>query len=212
MVLKRIRCGALALLAVAGLIQSVPAVAQQGTVSTSSETLTLRPGDIVNIDIWREPDLSGSFRVDEMGILTLPLLGEKDVTAVPLRTLRDQLIAEYRVQLLNPSITVTPLRRVHVLGYVNEPGMYSIDPTMSLAGAVALAGGASGQGDLRRLQIARDGAIIQDGVAAEATLAQIDVRSDDQIFVGRRGWFERNQTFLISTMLSVTALAVSLMR
>lgn len=166
----------------------------------------------MRIEIWREEDLSGEFPVNERGILTLPLLGEKDVRGVPLGDLRDQLIAEYRVQLRNLSIVITPLRHVHVLGQVNQPGLYMIDPTMSVAGAVALAGGASSQGDLRRLEIARDGEVIQDGVPAEATLAQIDVRSGDQIFVERRGWFERNQNFLISTMLSITALAVSFIR
>lgn len=185
--------------------------AQQSNAS-SAEALTLQPGDLVKVEIWREEDLSGQFRVDEMGIVTLPLLGEKDVNGVPMRVLRDQLIAEYRIQLLNPSITITPLRHVHVLGNVSQPGMYMIDPTMSLAGAVALAGGATPQGDLRRLRIAREGTIIQDGVSAESTLAQIDIRSGDQIFVERRGWFERNQNFLISTMLSVTALVISFLR
>lgn len=184
----------------------------QQSGSSSDETLTLQPGDLVRIEIWREEDLSGEFPVNERGILTLPLLGEKDVRGVPLGDLRDQLIAEYRVQLRNLSIVITPLRHVHVLGQVNQPGLYMIDPTMSVAGAVALAGGASSQGDLRRLEIARDGEVIQDGVPAEATLAQIDVRSGDQIFVERRGWFERNQNFLISTMLSITALAVSFIR
>lgn len=185
--------------------------AQQSS-SSSSETLTLQPGDLVRVEIWREEDLEGEFPVNEQGIVTLPLLGEKDVRGVPMGALRDQLIAEYRIQLRNPSIVITPLRHVHVLGQVNQPGLYMIDPTMSLAGAVALAGGASPQGDLRELQIARDGMIIQDGVPAAATLAQIDVRSGDQIFVERRGWFERNQTFLISTMLSVTVFVASFLR
>lgn len=111
--------------------------------NASDQMLTLRPGDMVRVDIWREEELSGEFRVDEMGVVTLPLLGEKKVNGVPVRELRDTLIAEYRVELVNPSITVTPLRQVHVLGYVNQPGIYTIDPTTSLAGAVALAGGAS---------------------------------------------------------------------
>lgn len=200
------------LLAAAVLLSSGEKILAQESNASSSETLTLQPGDVVRVEIWREEELSGEFQVNEKGIVTLPLLGEKDVSGVPMGDLRDQLIAEYRVQLQNPSIAITPLRHVHVLGQVNQPGMYMISPAMSLAGAVALAGGASSGGDLRRLRIARDGAFIQDGVPAEATLAQIDVRSGDQIFVERHGWFERNQNFLISTMLSITALAVSFLR
>lgn len=210
-IVQRRSGAALGLFQVVALLAATTLPAQQSSPS-SAEALTLQPGDLVRIEIWREEDLSGEFPVNELGILTLPLLGEKDVNGLPIRDLRDQLIAEYRIQLRNPSIIITPLRHVHVLGQVNQPGLYMIDPTMSLAGAVALAGGASSQGDLRKLQIARDGAIIQDGVRAEATLAQINVRSGDQIFVERRGWFERNQTFLISTMLSVTVFVASFLR
>lgn len=204
--------GTLALLAGVALLSPGEMLFAQESSPVTPGTLTLRPGDVVRVEIWREAELSGEFVVDEKGIVTLPLVGEKNATNVPIRDLRDQLIAEYRIQLRNPSITITPLRHVHVLGQVNQPGMYMISPTMSLAGAVALAGGASSQGDLKRLRIAREGVIIQDGVPAEATLVQIDVRSGDQIFVERRGWFERNQNFLISTMLSITALAVSFLR
>lgn len=200
------------LLAAAMLLSLDERVLAQESVSSSAETLTLKPGDVVRVEIWREEEMSGEFEVNENGIVTLPLLGEQDVSDVPMGDLRDRLIAEYRIQLRNPSIAITPLRHVHVLGQVNQPGTYMISPTMSLAGAVALAGGASAAGDLQRLRITREGAIIQDGVPAEATLAQIDVRSGDQIFVERRGWFERNQNFLISTMLSITALAVSFLR
>jgi polysaccharide biosynthesis/export protein VpsN len=194
------------------LVVLVSALGAQESMVPSAETFTLQAGDVLRVEIWREDDLSGDFPVDEMGIVTLPLLGDKDVNGVPLRDLRDQLVSEYRIQLRNPSISITPLRRVHVLGNVNQPGMYMIDPTVSLAGAVALAGGASAQGDLRRLRIARGGEIIRDGVPAEATLAQIDVQSGDQLFVERRGWFERNQNFLISTMVSVTVFVASFLR
>lgn len=186
-------------------------VAQQASVS-EAEVLTLRPGDLIRVEIWREADLSGDFPINELGVVTLPLLGEKNVDGVPVGDLRDQLISEYRVQLRNPSITVTPLRQVHVLGEVNQPGKYVIDPTVSLAGAIALAGGASGQGDLGKIRIARDGGFIGDAVRAEATLHQIGVRSGDQIFVGRRNWFERNTTFVISALMSMTSLVISLTR
>jgi protein involved in polysaccharide export with SLBB domain len=177
-----------------------------------ADRLTLHPGDMVAVEIWREADLSGAFRVDERGIVTLPLLGEREVIGIPIQELRDRLIEEYRAELRNPSITITPLRQVHVLGHVNSPGMYSVDPTVSLAGAIALAGGASGDGDLRKLRIARAGTIIHDGVAAEATLQQIDLRSGDQIFVDRRAWFERNTTFVISALMSLTSIVISFTR
>lgn len=184
----------------------------QRTSSTAAHALTLRPGDLIRLEIWREEDLSGEFLVNEMGFVTLPLIGAKDTNDLPIGELRNQLIAEYRIQLQNPSITVTPLRQVHVLGEVNQPGMYAIDPTVTLAGAIALAGGASSLGDLRKIRIVREGNVISSSVHAQATLDQIDMRSGDQIFVERRSWFERNTAFIITALISVTSLVVSFSR
>jgi protein involved in polysaccharide export with SLBB domain len=174
--------------------------------------VTLMSGDLLRIDIWREPDLGGEFLVDPDGMVTLPLLGQREVTDVPIAVLRDSLVAQYRVHLRNPSISITPLRRVYVLGEVNRPGLLSLDPTVSLAGVIALAGGANANGDLRRITVIRSGETVRENVTATRMLAQLDVRSGDQILVGRRSWFDRNSTFLVSAVLSVTSIVITLLK
>lgn len=173
--------------------------------------VTLQPGDVISVQIWREPDLSGSFLVDEQGIVVLPLLGEKRVVDVPIRALREMLVEEYRVQLRNPSITITPLRRIHVLGEVAKPGLYEVDPTITLAAAVALAGGATPLGDLNRIRIIRGESMLMERVGATAALTAVDIRSGDQILVERRSWFERNSTFLISVGLSIPSVIAGIL-
>lgn len=185
-----------------------PSSAQEAT----PPVVALAPGDLLKIEVWREDDLSGEFQVDEAGMVTLPLLGPRSVVGVPVQELRRALLADYHAQLRNPSIVITPLRRVYILGEVNEPGLLAVDPTITLAGVVALAGGASPQGDLRRIQIFRHGEMVRDKVAATSMLAAVDIHSGDQIFVGRRGWFERNSTFLVSALLSVTSIIITLAR
>lgn len=180
--------------------------------AASAADVTLQPGDLIELEIWREEDLSGEFLVDESGTVTLPLVGRFDVRGIPIAQLRDTLIAAYSVELRNPSIIVTPLRRVYVLGEVNEPGLQAVDPTVSLAGAIALAGGATERGDLRRIRVIRNGEEIVNRVRAESALSALDVRSGDQIFVGQRSWFERNTTFLVSAILSGTSLLITLLR
>jgi hypothetical protein len=61
------------------------------------------------------------FIVNEQGIVTLPLLGRVDVSSIPLGELRDRLIPQYAAQLRNPSVTITPVRRVYVMGEVVKP-------------------------------------------------------------------------------------------
>jgi protein involved in polysaccharide export with SLBB domain len=189
----------LVLLAFALLAAARPAAAQPGT-----DALTLQPGDLLRITIWREPDLSGDFTVDERGRITLPLLGALQVAQVPVGTLRDTLISRYARELRNPSINIVPLRRVNVLGEVTRPGLYPVDPTMTLADVVAMAGGTGPTGDLRAIRLVRDGTVILERVEPGMPLTTADVRSGDQVFVGRRSWLDRNSGTLLATVLSAT--------
>lgn len=197
----------------AGMVLLLAASSIAAQLPPSSGTpVTLQPGDVVRVEIWREADLSGEFAVNEAGSVTLPLLGDRPVVGIALPELKDSLLRDYREQLRNPSITITPLRRIYVLGEVNQPALYQVDPTISLAGAIALAGGATTEGDITRVRVIRGSEVIVDRVPAEKALVAIDIRSGDQIFVGRRGWFERNTTFLVSAMLSIASIVVSLSR
>ncbi len=189
--------------------QSVSTIAPSSSDSPVARSLLL-PGDALQIRIWLEPDLSGEFVVDEEGVVTLPMLGRVRAVDLTIAQLRALLIERYTKELRNPSITVTPVRRVYVLGEVNRPGMYGLDPTASLASAVALAGGANREGDLRKLTLIRGDATILSGVDPMADLLSIGTRSGDQIFVERRSWLERNQQFVATTVLGVAGIAVAL--
>lgn len=171
---------------------------------------TLEPGDVVRTAIWREGDLNGDWIVDEHGRLTLPMLGEVGVTGRPWDALRDSLIAEYQAQLKNPSIILTPLRRVQVLGEVTRPGQYLADPTLSLAGLIALAGGATPDGDLHRVRVVRGGQTIIKSASVEGLLLQGGVHSNDQVFVDRRAWIERNGAFVASALISTAGIIITI--
>lgn len=200
-------------LALIGLLSLVPSLAstQAADAPTQSAAQALAPGDVVRIAIWREPDLSGEFLVDEEGMVTLPLLGKRSVLDVPLATLRTKLLADYAVQLRNPSVTITPLRRIYVLGEVTKPGLYTVDPTITLAGAVALAGGATPIGNLDRLRVVRNGQVVLNRVAASSSLGAIDVRSADQVFVDRRKWLDRNSALAASALLSAATIVITVL-
>lgn len=176
-----------------------------------ARAFNLGPGDIVRVKIWREKDLNGEFQVDEVGRLTLPLLGPIIVTGIPWVPLRDSLLALYAKELKAPAVTLTPLRRVYVLGEVMKPGMFLADPTISIAGLVAMAGGATPMGDMHRIRVVRHGSTAVDNGSIETQLLA-DIQSDDQIFVDQRSWFARNSTFVTSAAISIASIIVALVR
>jgi protein involved in polysaccharide export with SLBB domain len=100
-----------------------PSVGPSSGLSVDSSG-ALRPGDVVRLRIWREPDLSGDFRVDEQGTVVFPKIGQKQVLGLQPDTLRSQLVRSYSVYLRNPAIEVTLLRRITILGGVRNPGLY----------------------------------------------------------------------------------------
>jgi protein involved in polysaccharide export with SLBB domain len=140
------------------------------------------------------------------------MLGEMRAVGRPWPELRDSVLAEYHRQLRNPSVTLTPLRRVQVLGEVTKPGQFLADPTLSLAGLVALAGGATPNGDLRHVRVVRGGRVIVESASVESLLLQAGIHSNDQVFVDRRSWLERNGAFVASAIISTASIAVALIR
>jgi protein involved in polysaccharide export with SLBB domain len=171
--------------------------------ATTSRIVTLQPGDIVRVEIWREPDLSGSFTVDEGGVITFPLLGDRKVTDLPLDSLRAILTDEYRVHLRNPSIRILPMRKLLVLGAVTTPGPYEVNPIETVIGVIAQAGGISPVGNPKRVSVVRNGMVVQERVPLESTIGSLNVRSGDQIMVGQRSWLSRNQSLVVSVLFAL---------
>jgi len=142
----------------AAVVMAAPATAQQpGAAVPVARDGVLRPGDVVRLRIWREPDLSGDFQVDERGSAVFPKIGPVPVASISADSLESMLIGVYSTYLRNPSIEITLLRRVNVLGSVRNPGLYPVDATMTVADALALAGGVTPEGDQNRLDLRRAG-------------------------------------------------------
>jgi polysaccharide export outer membrane protein len=171
---------------------------------------TLRPGDMVRLNIWREPEMSGEYIVDEAGIVIFPRVGEYRVLDDTPETLKARLLADYQRYLRNPSIEITVLRRVSIVGAVRNPGLHLVDPTVTLADALARAGGPSENADQNRLRIIRDGVELGVDLRADTRITDSPLRSGDQIYVPLRGWITRNAGLVAATMSALVSLTIAL--
>lgn len=170
------------------------------TVAPSDSALALRPGDAVRLRIWREPDLSGDFPVNESGIVVLPKLGPRRVVAEHPDSLKAWVVRSYATVLRNPSIEVLLVRRVQVLGAVKNPGLYPVEPTMTVADAIALAGGTTPQGKSNKVELRRHGEKVRGELAGRLLIGDSPIRSGDQIYVPERSWISRNPGVLIGAL------------
>jgi protein involved in polysaccharide export with SLBB domain len=190
-------CGLLLLLAAA----SAPLAAQGPATG-------LQPGDIVRLKIWREPDLSGEFQVDERGEVVFPKLGPMRVSQLSADSLKATLISTYTTYLRDPSIEVTLLRRVNVLGQVKNPGLYQVDQTQTIADVLAQAGGATPDGKLDKVELIRGGKRTGIRLDRDAYLFQSGVQSGDQIWVPQKSWLSRNSGYLVGAAITATTVII----
>jgi polysaccharide export outer membrane protein len=167
----------------------------------------VRPGDVIRLRIWREPDMSGEFSVSPAGRVVLPRLGELALSSIPADSLQSVLTEKYRVYLNNPSIEVALLRRVTVTGAVRNPGVYPLESTMSISDAVALAGGPAPDGKRDKVEVRRGGKRIVADLRNDVILADTPVQSGDQIYVPSRAWLSRN-TWIISASVTLAAVLI----
>lgn len=176
----------------------------------ASDTTPLRPGDLIEVLAWRDTLLNGRYVVDERGRVLLPLVGEWQATGTAWPALRDSVLQAYARELRAGELRLVPRRRVFVLGFVGQPGLYFAEPTMPLAAVVALAGGPSPEGDLRRIRVVREGQVLINARPLDAPEMLGPVQSGDHIFVDRRGWFDRNAPFFVSALVSLAGIVVTL--
>ena len=169
----------------------------------------LRGGDMVRLKIWREPDLSGDFQVDEHGDVVFPRIGPLSVTRLTADSLKRLLVQSYTVYLRDPSIDVGLFRRVNVLGSVRSPGLYHVGQTETIGDALAKAGGATPEGQSDRVELLRSGDRESIKLQRDAMLFRSGVRSGDQLFVPQRSWFARNSGPLVGAGITATAIIIA---
>src|ERR1700733_11287403 len=64
-------------------------------------SFSLEPGDVLRAEIWREKDMSGEHIVDEVGRVTLPMVGTVNVKGLCWNRLRDSLLFLFEKELKN---------------------------------------------------------------------------------------------------------------
>ena len=105
----------------------------------------LGPGDKIRIITFGEEQLTGEFRVNDSGVIALPLVGDVKAAGLTVKEL-DASVGGALVKaglLRSPSVTaeIVEYRHLYVLGEVNKPGEYAYQPGMTVLSAVAVAGG-----------------------------------------------------------------------
>ena len=130
----------------------------QDTVESDSKYKVL-PGDVLQVSVWKEPDLQLEVLVRPDSAFSFPLAGDistKGLSVVDLQTELAQRLSRY---ISNPVVTISVSQvlgnKIYVIGQVNQPGDFVVNPQVDVMQALSMAGGLTAFADTNDIKILR---------------------------------------------------------
>lgn len=116
--------------------------------------------DVLAISVWKEPELSRSIPVRTDGKISLPLIGELQATGKTPNQLQAEITTDLQSYMSEPEVTVIvqeiKSKRFNILGHVQKPGSYLLNPPTTLVDAIAIAGGFRDFAKIKHIYVLRD--------------------------------------------------------
>jgi polysaccharide export outer membrane protein len=119
----------------------------------------LQSGDVLQVAVWKETDLTAEVLVRPDGGISFPLAGELPAAGHTVADLTAML--EQRIRKFEPDAVVTVAvktangNRVYVIGKVNRPGEFPLIGPIDVMQALSLAGGATPFADTNGIRVLR---------------------------------------------------------
>jgi len=161
--------------------------------------LMLAPGSLIDVKIFEEPDLNGSYRLDNQGQISIPLAGTIHLQSLTLSEAAAAIKAKLEsAQVLKaPHVAVNideySTQKIVVLGAVAAPGRFSVMGQRKLMDVLAMAGGettlAGGEIVIHRSQNPPD---VTDTVhynhdTTDAAVLNVEINPGDTVLVKKAG-------------------------
>ncbi|MGH9488680.1 MAG: polysaccharide biosynthesis/export family protein [Terriglobales bacterium] len=133
-------------------VKTVPAAATPprgpaAVKSAADPEYVLGPGDVLSIDVWKQPEISRTLPVRPDGRISLPLVGEVMAAGKTAHQLRVEIGTRLKKYIDDPTVTVmvtdAQSQRFVIVGRVLKPGTYSLAHPETILDAIAMAGGLS---------------------------------------------------------------------
>jgi polysaccharide export outer membrane protein len=132
----------------------MPRAADQLTsgATPGSVAYKIGPLDVLDVSVFKVPELASSAQVDVDGTINLPLLGDVTAAGKTTRQLERELVSKLGSKYLkSPQVTVSVKeynsQRVTIEGAVKTPGVHPLKSNTTLLQIVAMSGGLADASD-----------------------------------------------------------------
>ena len=120
---------------------------------------TVQSGDTLEVSVWREEDLLREVLVRPDGLFSFPLVGDIDANNKTVVQLTEEVGRRLERFISDPVVTVTVKsidgNKIYLLGQVNTPGAFVVNPRVDVMQALSLAGGTTPFASLNDIVIVR---------------------------------------------------------
>ena len=124
------------------------------------EGFVLGPEDVIEVVVWKNPDLSREVVIRPDGRISLPLIGDVSANNITADQLAGDISERFKAYKENPSVSVNVLAvnsyYVFVVGEVNGPGKLPLKSYTTILQALSLAGGFTQFASRNDIQVIRN--------------------------------------------------------
>jgi len=143
------------------------------------------PGDLLEITVYQETDLTKQVRVSTSGVISLALIGDVAVAGLSIKEAEDRIRELLEKDfLVNPQVSVfiREYGKVSIVGEVIRPGEYELRSATNITSIIALAGGLRDNADPTGVELLRD----ENGTKKKKTvdLTDTDSAAQEYLFPG----------------------------
>jgi polysaccharide export outer membrane protein len=137
-----------------------PELAKSATpVPAPSDEYIIGAEDVLNINVWKEPDVTRTVPVRPDGKISLPLIGDIMADGLTPKQLEANLAKALGAYIDSPQVTVTVSevrsQKFNIVGEVGKPGTYALNGPMTVLDALAAAGGLRDFAKAKKIYILR---------------------------------------------------------
>lgn len=156
----------------------------------------MAPGDEIKVQIYGKESAQHSLVINREGILNYPQLGPIHVVGQTFAQLRDSLTQTIKQKIIGVDVAVSMgsmrTMQIYIVGEMAQPGAYNVNGLTTVTQALIAAGGIQESGSLRKVQLKRNGQLIQEIDMYQLLLkgnTQNDIRllAGDTLFVPTKG-------------------------
>jgi len=130
------------------------------SVRRSDGPYVLGPGDRVRVKVYSDPDMSGEYEINSGGSVALPLVGDVKAAGLTTHQLEQAVASRMKGRVAQEpqvSIEIAAYAPFYIYGEVKKAGEYDYHLGLTVADAIATAGGLTYRADEHKIFLRRAG-------------------------------------------------------